>query len=87
MIMKKIEVIWTDAVIYNRHSSDTKQLPKMKTTGFLCREESDYIVIKKPKTIELGFSPRLTKRILSVFAKKPTYLYLPMTMVDRIDNR
>lgn len=84
--MKRIKVTWTDAVIYSRHSSDVNKLPKMETEGFLYRDKPDYIVIKKPRTTKLRFKPRLTKKLLSIFVKKPTYLYLPRTMIDKIDN-
>lgn len=86
--MKKIRVFWTDAVIYSRHVSEVNRLPKMETAGVLYRESTNYVVIKRPRTVRLGAGRHLVGKIFSFLRirRKPTFLYLPKRMIDEIDD-
>lgn len=55
--MKKVKIIWEDAIIYNHNSKDPTSVAKMETSGFLIEENNDdWVAVKTPltKNIETG---------------------------------
>lgn len=82
---KKVKVEWRDAVFYSEGYLP-KSLTKMITLGILEKHESDYILIKNPKTFRKDIS--LYQRIRKIFnlKKQPTYFFIPKGMIEKITD-
>jgi len=87
---KLVKVIWRDAVVFN--SENIPSSPSIEeTTGILIAEESDYVLIRQPRTRTIGknkmsgFVNSIFSQLSWWFKSHPTFFYIPKGMIDTLE--
>ena len=79
-IKNRVSVYWNDAVIYNRPKKLNVPIVKKVTIGELFEKNSEWVVVKNPKT----FLIEKSKHILFKTKKKITFWSIPKGMITKI---
>lgn len=80
---KIVEVDWLDAVVYsatNKEKNMSVFPTAMHTKGILVIENSEGIIVKNPHSVYKLTKKRSRKEI----KKKPTFLFIPHGMIEKI---
>jgi hypothetical protein len=80
---KFVKVFWVDALIY-KSSSERPVLPQKMTNGVLIKSDTDYIILKDPKTFE--FDEKLKMYYPDIDSQKQTYILIPCGMIKHIEK-
>ena len=73
---KHIRITWTDAGLYSPQRKIVR-LPRMETTGTLCKELAEGFVVQDPKTLNLDTHEQHPKG-------NPTFYFIPKGMVTSV---
>lgn len=76
--MKKIKIIWKDAVIYGAHSKIPEDVSYMETVGFLEKEDHCWMVIRDPYTNNMKTGDMHPKNA------QPTFYCIPKKAIKEI---
>ena len=76
--LKRVRVLWQDAISYRTGDKIPDSTSALETTGLLAKEDSNYVVIEKPTTINTRTSENYPD-------KTPTFYFIPRGMIEKIE--
>lgn len=75
---QKVKIKWTDASVFYPKKKDVA-LSRMETVGFIEKDETDYLVIKNPKTINFLTNKKHPEQ-------DPTFYFIPKGMIEVVEK-